>query len=106
MMVQALFVDGIRKGELEDGGVVLPVSAQTSVVGTYGTLTINPDGSYSYSVNNDGNQILDAGDTVVDQFVYSITNGNQQDEAELTIAIDGRNDAPTINDIAVTLLML
>ena len=98
----SLTVDGIRKGELEDGGVILPVSAQTSVVGTYGTLTINPDGSYSYSVNNDGNQILDAGDTVVDQFVYSITNGNQQDEAELTIAIDGRNDAPTISDIAVT----
>ena len=47
----------------------------TSVTGTYGTLTIGADGSYTYTADQDAADDLDAGDQVTDVFVYTIDDG-------------------------------
>ncbi|MFF7056498.1 VCBS domain-containing protein [Achromobacter spanius] len=69
--------------------------------GLYGTLTLNADGSYNYVVN-DGDPAVQAlraaGNTLVDYFTYTITDGGLTDAAELRIRIVGQNDAPVAAD--------
>ena len=45
-------VDGARTGTEAGGGTLTSVSGATSIAGTYGTLVINPDGTYTYTVDN------------------------------------------------------
>jgi VCBS repeat-containing protein len=75
-----------------------PVSGATIVTGTYGTLTISPDGSYSYALDNNNPlvQALGPGDTpLVETFVYTLSDNNGgSDTANLIIDINGVNDAP------------
>src|SRR5205085_165675 len=64
--------------------------------GTYGTLTLNADGSYSYVLNN-GNaavQGLDTGETLIETYNYTVTDGDATASSTLTITIFGTNDAP------------
>ncbi len=75
-------------------------SGGTSVTGTYGTLTIGGDGSYTYVADQDLTDDLDAGDPATDIFVYTITDGGLTDTANLTISITGVNDAPVAVDDA------
>lgn len=78
------------------GGI--PVTNATTIVGTYGTLTINPDGSYSYAVDNTlaAVQALGIGDTpLLETFTYTLSDNNGgTDTAQLIIDINGANDAP------------
>ena len=46
-------------------------SSGTSVTGTYGTLTIGADGSYTYIADQTAADALDAGDSADDVFVYT-----------------------------------
>ena len=70
------------------------------IVGTYGTLVLNANGTYNYTVNNSSATIqqLDDGETVSESFAYTITDGfnPQPAAATLTITVFGTNDAPTI----------
>ena len=70
------------------------------IVGTYGTLTLNEDGSYSYSADQDAADQLSAGQIATDVFTYTISDGNGgTDTATLTITVTGTNDAPVaVND--------
>ncbi|MGY4496074.1 VCBS repeat-containing protein, partial [Bradyrhizobium sp. GM24.11] len=71
----------------------------TNVVGTYGTLHLNADGSYSYTLNNaQANvQALAAGQQVTDVFSYTNSdNHGGSSSANLTITVTGTNDAATI----------
>ncbi|MDG9925675.1 MULTISPECIES: VCBS domain-containing protein [unclassified Pseudomonas] len=99
-----LLVNGIRSGGEAAGGGLTSVSGATVVPGLYGSLTINPDGSYSYDVdsNNATVRALAPGATINDVFTYRIVdNGNLTDLAQLTITISGVNDAPVVvNDTA------
>ena len=71
----------------------------TSVTGTYGTLTIGADGSYTYTADQDAADDLDAGDQVTDVFVYTATDGTTNVTATLTITVTGINDDPVaVND--------
>ena len=67
--------------------------------GNYGSLTLNSNGTYSYSLDN-GNasvQALNNGDTLTDSFNYGISDGQGgTDTATLSITIHGVNDAPTV----------
>ena len=45
----------------------------TSVTGTYGTLTIGADGSYTYVADQSAADDLDASDTATDVFTYTIS---------------------------------
>jgi len=80
-----------------DTGAVFSVTAQT-IAGTYGSLTIAANGSYTYALNNASAavQSLAAGQTRTESFTYAISDGaggtvNQT----INFTIDGANDAPT-----------
>ncbi len=78
----------------------------TKTVGTgfttnYGTLTINADGSYTYTLNNSAVQYLAAGESVTETVVYTNTYSFGSDTSTLTLTITGSNDAPTISSTSV-----
>ncbi|MGC1329076.1 beta strand repeat-containing protein, partial [Pseudomonas sp.] len=71
--------------------------------GLYGSLTINADGTYTYTLDNSNAavQALSAGDQLVELFSYRVTDaGGLNDVAELRIVINGANDNPVASDDA------
>src|SRR5205085_9038658 len=54
--------------------------------GTYGTLTLNADGSYSYALNNAlaAVQGLDTGETLIETYNYTVTDGTATANSTLT----------------------
>ena len=89
-------ITGIRIGSTEDSGV--PGTIGSALTGTYGTLTLNANGSYSYAADQSGADALDAGDTAIDYFNYTVTSGSQTDTAVIAITVTGINDAPVAVD--------
>ncbi|HEY0325919.1 MAG TPA: Ig-like domain-containing protein, partial [Allosphingosinicella sp.] len=67
-------------------------------VGTYGTLTLNADGTYSYTLNTGAVQGLDDGESVTDSFTYVVSDDDGSDTGDLVFHIAGLNDAPIAND--------
>ena len=67
--------------------------------GSYGTLTLNADGSYSYSLDQRADT-LGATDHPQETFSYEVTDaaGNTA-QATLTVDITGTNDAPVVTAI-------
>ncbi|WP_119681277.1 putative Ig domain-containing protein [Indioceanicola profundi] len=93
----ALSVSGIQAGA---GGTFAAVGTGTQAAGSYGTLTVNSDGSYSYALDN-GNaavQALAPGQTLTEIFTYRLSDGTAGDEqtSTLTITINGVNDRPVV----------
>jgi VCBS repeat-containing protein len=87
-----------------DAGTVLQVAAPGAYVGAYGTLTLQADGSYGYSLNNDSLavQSLAGGTSAIDHFAYAATDGLVATVSALDITVQGVNDAPvTVNDAAI-----
>ena len=78
-------------------GEPLTVANPGTYVGTYGTLTLAADGSYTY-VPGAAAQGLDTGEIGQDVFAYSASDGTASDSATLTVSISGLNDAPVAND--------
>ena len=91
-----LTVSAVRAGALSESGVIGTVGE--GLVGAYGTLTLNANGSYSYAANANAVENLAAGTVVEDIFTYSVSDGILSSSAELRISVTGVNDAP----IAVT----
>ncbi len=99
-------VDSSANGETKTvSGVVAGPSASavgsvgTSVTGTYGTITIAADGSYTYTVDN-ANAAVQAlrlsSQTLADLFTYEVVDaGGLTSLATITITIQGQNDTPT-----------
>ena len=72
----------------------------TAVSGTYGSLTMDEDGSYTYTLRNadPAVQALNAGQSVTDTFTYTITDADgDPSSTTLTITVNGTNDAPVIS---------
>jgi VCBS repeat-containing protein len=90
----SLTISGIRTGRESGSGTSGTVGNE--LTGTYGTLKLNSDGTYTYTPND----ILGAGDTGRDYFTYTVSDGNGgTDTAELLIVVTGANDAPVaLND--------
>ena len=76
-------------------GNALTVTGGT-FTGTYGTLTINADGTYSYT-QFASNQSLALGQNVQDSFNYTVSDGSGTDTGALIFDIAGLNDAPVAN---------
>jgi VCBS repeat-containing protein len=79
-----------------DAGTLLKVGAPGTYAGTYGTLTLAQDGSYTYSLNNSAAnvQALAQGQTVVEHFSYAATDGLASVASSLDITVTGTNDKP------------
>ncbi|USZ48047.1 VCBS domain-containing protein [Halomonas sp. DN3] len=89
-------VSGIRVGD-EPLGSFDDVTGATAIDGSYGTLTINPDGSYNYVIADDNTAVeaLAVGDTLSETFSYLVTDAEGLDDiAVLTITIEGAQDNP------------
>ncbi|WFE87585.1 cadherin domain-containing protein [Roseibium porphyridii] len=70
----------------------------TEIQGTYGTITINSDGSYTYSLDETKTETkgLAEGETAEELFTYTVTDsGGLTDTATLKISVEGYNNAPT-----------
>ncbi|MCF7821714.1 MAG: VCBS domain-containing protein [Mariprofundaceae bacterium] len=82
-----------------DQGDVLSVANAGVFTGTYGTLTLNADGSYGYTLDNASVtvQSLAEGQVVSESFDYQATDGITATPSTLTISITGTNDAPVVN---------
>ena len=69
-----------------------------TVSGTYGSLTINASGSWTYSASNTQSvvQELGSGDTLTETIQVSTQDGTTQD---IVITINGTNDAPVVSSV-------
>ncbi|MBU0863132.1 MAG: VCBS domain-containing protein [Alphaproteobacteria bacterium] len=76
----------------------ITVTSAGTYVGLYGTLVINPNGSYTYTLDEDKPVVnaLDSGQTLTESFAYTISDGSLSVGSTLTITVFGSNDAPTI----------
>ncbi|MBB3180299.1 VCBS domain-containing protein [Variovorax sp. Sphag1AA] len=99
-----LQVNGIRQGAEAAGGTLTAVGGATTIAGLYGQITINPDGSFTYNVDNINAtvQALPPGATIDDVFTYRIidTQG-APDTAQIVVRITGVNDAPIAGTLTV-----
>ncbi len=71
-----------------------------SVAGTYGSVTIGSDGSWTYALDNldSDTQKLAQGASVTDQFTYTVKDQHgATSTSTLTITITGTNDGPVAN---------
>ncbi|MEM7171442.1 MAG: tandem-95 repeat protein, partial [Pseudomonadota bacterium] len=68
-----------------------------------GTIIIQEDGGYAFDPGSDF-QDLGIGDTREVTFTYEVSDGHGgSDQAEMTIIVSGRNDAPVVQDQSFTL---
>jgi VCBS repeat-containing protein len=84
-------------GVINVDGTPVSSSGSTAVAGTYGTLTIDgATGAYTYTLdeNNLTVQALEAGETLIDSFAYTITDAAANDIANLDVTIMGTASAP------------
>jgi VCBS repeat-containing protein len=97
---EARTVSALRTGTEAGSGTAGAVGA--ALAGTFGSLTLNADGSYTYVVDetNTAVQALRVtGQQLTDVFTYTMQDaGGLSDLAQLTLTIDGRNDAPVALD--------
>ena len=96
--------DGAGVDQDVDDLTSLSVDAISDQQGTYGSLTLNSDGSYLYTLDNGSDGVANAvqslaeGQSVTDIFTYTLRDGTGgSDTADLTITIVGDNDAPTVS---------
>ncbi|MFO1318467.1 MAG: Ig-like domain-containing protein [Burkholderiales bacterium] len=73
----------------------------SGLAGSYGTLILNANGTYSYTVDN-ANPLVQGtkrGETLTDVFTYAVSDGTGgTTTATLTITVVGVNDAPDASD--------
>ncbi|WP_236173356.1 VCBS domain-containing protein [Pseudomonas pseudonitroreducens] len=95
-------VDAARSGDKNGSGALIDLSVSGGVLtGSYGTLVLNANGTYTYTVNDSlaAVQALKLGDSLVETFTYRMHDtAGASSIAQLTITIDGRYDAPVAND--------
>lgn len=93
--------DGVADVRGADGAVV---TITGTFEGQYGTLVLNADGSYVYTLNNASQPVqgLSAGETLTENFDYAIRDGDGDSSgATLVITINGADDGVVINGLAV-----
>jgi VCBS repeat-containing protein len=86
-------VTGVVKGDA--GGSAASGNIGGPIMGAHGTLTLNADGSYSYTVDNDDAAVnrLKNGESIADVFTYTITDADgDTSTTTLTVTIHGNTD--------------
>ncbi|MAW91609.1 MAG: hypothetical protein CL574_11065 [Altererythrobacter sp.] len=99
-------VDAGETALLEVTGVSIGSTGGTvgsGLAGTYGSLTLQDDGAYSYALDNSSaaTQSLEQGEVVTEVFTYTIADPNgATSTSTLTITVTGTNDRPVITSNA------
>ncbi|MBO9695796.1 MAG: VCBS domain-containing protein, partial [Sphingopyxis sp.] len=79
----------------------------TSLTGTYGTITLNGDGTQTYTLTAAGQAAINAlapGATLTDSFTYTLTDKDgDSDPATLTVTLTGTDDGVTITNLTPAL---
>ena len=84
---------GVATGEIGAG-------VGSGIVGTYGTLTIGADGSYSY-VTNAAAQALNDGESETDTFSYTLRDSDgDSSTVTVSLTVTGANDEPVISSVS------
>ena len=81
-------------------------SVGVSVTGLYGSVVLNSDGTYTYTIDNNNSTVealLLSSDHLTDIFTYSIEDGlGYTSTTQLTITLNGANDTPEAsNDTSI-----
>ncbi len=93
----SLTITGIRVGQTEGGGTAGTIGS--ALVGQFGTLTLNSDGSYTYAADQDSINNLKRGESTIEYFNYTISDGTNEDVGVIAITINGISDPPVpVND--------
>lgn len=82
------------------GGSDSAANVGNAVSGTYGRLTLNADGTYSYTLDNTltSVQSLQQGQTVTEVFTYRVTDATGlSTTTTITITLTGTNDLPVLD---------
>jgi VCBS repeat-containing protein len=82
-------------GSSVSGGNSDTAGGSSSIEGTYGTLTLDTDGSYSYVATTSSANALGAGDSGTDTFTFLVSDGNSTTSSTIQFTVNGVNDAPT-----------
>nr|WP_321513825.1 VCBS domain-containing protein [uncultured Pseudodesulfovibrio sp.] len=95
LLMNSIDYAGIDSTGLNPGPVDIPSTGQT-VEGLYGTLFIEPNGDYTYTLNEELADRLEEGETFDEVFNYTIEDpvGAVSNTAQLTVTVYGSNDAP------------
>jgi|GEM_PF-3000612 len=93
-------VQGVEFGD--NPADVVSTGVAAGITGTFGTLTVNANGTYGYVVDNSGTNLnveqLQNGGSGTDIFTYTIRDTiGATSTAKLTITVSGANDAPVAN---------
>ena len=69
-----------------------------SSTGAYGQIQLNADGSYTYAVDNTNLTVqgLASGETLKDEFTYTLSDGLATDQATLSVTINGVDDPVSV----------
>ena len=71
-------------------------NASTFIHGTYGTLVLRQDGSYTYTLEYDKVQHLREGQEVEENFAVQVTSQGGTVTETITVTIHGQNDLPEV----------
>ncbi|RUS60815.1 tandem-95 repeat protein, partial [Pseudorhodobacter sp. E13] len=83
--------------EFDGTTMAVTTAGPTMIMGVYGTLTINADGTWSYALDAGDSDALAAGETATEVFTYDIADlDGASSSSTLTLTITGSNDAPVI----------
>ncbi|MGK0547545.1 VCBS domain-containing protein [Halomonas cupida] len=93
-------VTAVTSGNASGNTATTNAAGELVIQGEYGTLTIAPDGSYSYALDNTNPAVqgLDGSELVTEVFTYTLTDADSDaSSTTLTLTINGQeDDLPTI----------
>ena len=78
-------ITAIRTGSSEGAGTSKTIGQAFTT--TYGTMTVNADGSYTYAADQNGSTSLSNGATATDSFNYTVQDHNSGDTDTATLVI-------------------
>ena len=77
----------------------------TGVTGSYGSVQIDANGDYTYTLDNDNADVraLSDGETLIDEFTYTVTDADgDTSQTTLTITINGKDNSVSISSDEVS----
>ncbi|NBQ38164.1 MAG: hypothetical protein EBU42_11750, partial [Synechococcus sp.] len=96
----SLSITGVVHEAVANTFIVSSTGANSDVVGSYGSVNIATDGSYTYTLDNTNGtvQALATAEELTDTFTFTVSDGNGGFTSNtLTITIIGTNDYPEIS---------